>query len=172
MNSTCELGRHSARALKPYPAYKDSRYRVAGGGAGALGGAAAEDTLLTVGTPVPTWLPRRIQQQVFDFFGHGHHRGTAQLNGRGVFLPQESVDNYTCWQTATCSSPEGNDRPIFLVSSDEWMGPVAYAAYLVRFVPLRMHCRVHSFVHEDPCVSGFVRFTSGRRLFDDRERKR
>ena len=25
MNSTCELGRHSARALKPYPAYKDSR---------------------------------------------------------------------------------------------------------------------------------------------------
>ena len=25
MNSTCELGRHAARALKPYPAYKDSR---------------------------------------------------------------------------------------------------------------------------------------------------
>ena len=25
MNSTCDLGRHSARALKPYPAYKDSR---------------------------------------------------------------------------------------------------------------------------------------------------
>ena len=25
MNSTCELGRHSARALKPYQAYKDSR---------------------------------------------------------------------------------------------------------------------------------------------------
>ena len=25
MNLTCELGRHAARALKPYPAYKDSR---------------------------------------------------------------------------------------------------------------------------------------------------
>ena len=25
MNSTCDLGRHAARALKPYPAYKDSR---------------------------------------------------------------------------------------------------------------------------------------------------
>ena len=24
MNSTCELGRHAARALKPYPDYKDS----------------------------------------------------------------------------------------------------------------------------------------------------
>ena len=24
MNSTCELGRHAARALKPYPAYKTS----------------------------------------------------------------------------------------------------------------------------------------------------
>ena len=24
MNSTCELGGHAARALKPYPAYKDS----------------------------------------------------------------------------------------------------------------------------------------------------
>ena len=24
MNSTCKLGRHAARALKPYPDYKDS----------------------------------------------------------------------------------------------------------------------------------------------------
>ena len=34
-------GRHSARALKPYPDYRDSGVQVAGEGAGALGGATA-----------------------------------------------------------------------------------------------------------------------------------
>ena len=41
MNSTCELGRHSARSLKPYPDYKDSGVQVAGEDAGALGGSTA-----------------------------------------------------------------------------------------------------------------------------------
>ncbi len=41
VNSTCELGRHSARALEPYPDYRDSGVHVAGEGAGALGGATA-----------------------------------------------------------------------------------------------------------------------------------
>ena len=36
MNSTCELGRHAARALKPYPDYKDSGVAWLGRGAVSL----------------------------------------------------------------------------------------------------------------------------------------
>ena len=43
MNSTCELGRHAARALKPYSALQGLGGGLAGRGAGALERAADED---------------------------------------------------------------------------------------------------------------------------------
>ena len=58
----------------------------------------------------------------------------GQLNGRGVFLPQESVDNYLLADGDVLISRSGTIGRSFLYER-RIHGPCAYAGYLVRFVP-------------------------------------
>ena len=58
----------------------------------------------------------------------------GQLNGSGVFLPQESVDNYLLADGDVLISRSGTIGRSFLYER-RIHGPCAYAGYLVRFVP-------------------------------------
>ena len=134
MNSTCELCRHSARALKPYPACKDSRI----------------DWLREV---PEHWQVRRLKTLCSRSALYGANVAATsyttagvrflrttditedgQLNGRGVFLPRESVDNYLLADGDVLISRSGTIGRSFLYER-RIHGPCAYAGYLVRFVP-------------------------------------
>ena len=105
MNSTCELGDDAARALKPYPAYKDSR-------------------IAWLGEVPEHWQLRRLKTLCSRSALYGANVAATsyttagvrflrttditedgQLNGRGVSCHRNRLTT-TCWQTATCSSPE------------------------------------------------------------------
>ena len=134
MNSTYELGRHAARALKPYQAYKDSR-------------------IAWLGEVPEHWQVRRLKTLCSRSALYGANVAATsyttagvrflrttditedgQLNGRGVFLPQESVDNYLLADGDVLISRSGTIGRSFLYER-RIHGPCAYAGYLVRFVP-------------------------------------
>ena len=134
VNSTCELSRHSARALEPYPAYKDSR-------------------IAWLGEVPEHWQVRRLKTLCSRSALYGANVAATsyttagvrflrttditedgQLNGRGVFLPQESVDNYLLADGDVLISRSGTIGRSFLYER-RIHGPCAYAGYLVRFVP-------------------------------------
>ena len=134
MNSTCELGSDAARALKPYPAYKDSR-------------------IAWLGEVPEHWQVRRLKTLCSRSALYGANVAATsyttagvrflrttditedgQLNGRGVFLPQESVDNYLLADGDVLISRSGTIGRSFLYER-RIHGPCAYAGYLVRFVP-------------------------------------
>ena len=134
MNSTYELGRHAARALKPYPAYKDSR-------------------IAWLGEVPEHWQVRRLKTLCSRSALYGANVAATsyttagvrflrttditedgQLNGHGVFLPQESVDNYLLADGDVLISRSGTIGRSFLYER-RIHGPCAYAGYLVRFVP-------------------------------------
>ena len=134
MNSTCELGRHAARALKPYPDYKDSgvpwlgevpehwqvrRLKTLCSRSALYGANVAATSYTTAGV---------------RFLRTTDITEDGQLNGRGVFLPQESVDNYLLADGDVLISRSGTIGRSFLYER-RIHGPCAYAGYLVRFVP-------------------------------------
>ena len=157
MNSTCELGRHSARALKPYPAYKDSRIEWLG--------------------EVPKhWQVRRLKTLCSRSALYGANVAATsyatggvrflrttditedgQLNGRGVFLPQESVDNYLLADGDVLISRSGTIGRSFLYER-RIHGPCAYAGYLVRFVPAPIALPKYIFLFtKTHAFAGFLR---------------
>ena len=134
MNSTCELGRHSARALKPYPAYKDSRIEWLGEvpkhwQVRRLKTLCSRSALYGANVAATSYTTAGVRfLRTTDITENG------QLNGRGVFLPQESVDNYLLADGDVLISRSGTIGRSFLYER-RIHGPCAYAGYLVRFVP-------------------------------------
>ena len=134
MNSTCELCRHSARALKPYPAYKDSRiewlrevpehWQVR-----RLKTLCSRSALYGANVAATSYTTAGVR-----FLRTTDITEDGQLNGRGVFLPRESVDNYLLADGDVLISRSGTIGRSFLYER-RIHGPCAYAGYLVRFVP-------------------------------------
>ena len=134
MNSTCELGRHSARALKPYPAYKDSRIEWLGEvpehwQVRRLKTLCSRSALYGANVAATSYTTAGVR-----FLRTTDITEDGQLNGRGVFLPQESVDNYLLADGDVLISRSGTIGRSFLYER-RIHGPCAYAGYLVRFVP-------------------------------------
>ena len=157
MNSTYELGRHAARALKPYPAYKDSR-------------------IAWLGEVPEHWQVRRLKTLCSRSALYGANAAATsyttagvrflrttditedgQLNGRGVFLPQESVDNYLLADGDVLISRSGTIGRSFLYER-RIHGPCAYAGYLVRFVPAPIALPKYIFLFtKTHAFAGFLR---------------
>ena len=134
MNSTCELGRHSARALKPYPAYKDSRIEwlrevPEHWQARRLKTLCSRSALYGANVAATSYTTAGVR-----FLRTTDITEDGQLNGRGVFLPRESVDNYLLADGDVLISRSGTIGRSFLYER-RIHGPCAYAGYLVRFVP-------------------------------------
>ena len=157
MNSTCELGDDAAHALKPYPDYKDSRIEWLG--------------------EVPKhWQVRRLKTLCSRSALYGANVAATsyatggvrflrttditedgQLNGRGVFLPQESVDNYLLADGDVLISRSGTIGRSFLYER-RIHGPCAYAGYLVRFVPAPIALPKYIFLFtKTHAFAGFLR---------------
>ena len=157
MNSTCELGDDAARALKPYPAYKDSR-------------------IAWLGEVPEHWQVRRLKTLCSRSALYGANVAATsyttagvrflrttditedgQLNGRGVFLPQESVDNYLLADGDVLISRSGTIGRSFLYER-RIHGPCAYAGYLVRFVPAPIALPKYIFLFtKTHAFAGFLR---------------
>ena len=157
MNSTCELGDDAARALKPYPAYKDSgvpwlrevpkhwqvrRLKTLCSRSALYGANVAATSYATGGV---------------RFLRTTDITEDGQLNGRGVFLPQESVDNYLLADGDVLISRSGTIGRSFLYER-RIHGPCAYAGYLVRFVPAPIALPKYIFLFtKTHAFAGFLR---------------
>ena len=157
MNSTCELGDDAARALKPYPAYKDSgvpwlrevpkhwqvrRLKTLCSRSALYGANVAARSYATGGV---------------RFLRTTDITEDGQLNGRGVFLPQESVDNYLLADGDVLISRSGTIGRSFLYER-RIHGPCAYAGYLVRFVPAPIALPKYIFLFtKTHAFAGFLR---------------